>query len=315
MDAEYYKVRQEELDRYAQYGLNAARQLLFRAPQQPLWHYTTGGTLAKMLRSGSVWATQISCLNDHTEFRYAVRLLRDRFKGMRDDADRDTAWFANYIYDGLEIDGADNSYFFVFCMSWYKDDLSQWRAYAGGEGGICIGFDTAKMLEPKIKVPPYLLPVRYDRKDHKAIIDDVAHWTMQFFKEGLLLRPQAEYKAWADSFAERWRQQVIGIAPALKNEAFKGEAEWRLVCSLSPTEIDKVEILQRSSFISRHLPLSFGERLPIREVIIGPCRHPLVSAVSIDTYLRGRGYEINAEGENDPNKVTISRSSIPYQTV
>jgi hypothetical protein len=277
-------------------------------------NYTSVATFAKMLRTNSVWATQVSCLNDHTEFRYAVRLLRDKFKEMRGDADEQAAWFANYAYDALEFDGADNSYFFVFCMSLLRDDLSQWRAYAGGEGGVCIGFDAAKMLHAKIQLPPYLLPVRYEPGDHKTIVDDVAHWTVRFFKEGLALGPGADYTQWADSFSESWRQQVIGIAPALKDQAFRGEAEWRLVCSLHPDDISKVEILQRSSLISRHLPLPF-ERLPIREVIIGPCRHPFVSHVSVDTFLRGRGYEINGEGEIDPNKVTITRSAIPFQTV
>jgi hypothetical protein len=215
---------------------------------------------------------------------------------LRNHADAQTAWLANYIYDSLEQDGADNSYFFVLCMSFLRDDLSQW-------------------LQPNIGLRPYLIPVRYDSADHDAIIDDVTKWTIEFFKQGLPARPDAQTKEWADSFAQKWREQIIGIAPALKNKAFKNEAEWRLVCSLSPGDIDKVEILQRSSLISRHLPLHFGDKLPIREVIVGPCRHPLVSHVSIDTYLRGRGYAVNAEGENDPNKVTISRSNIPFQVL
>ena len=142
---------------------------------------------------------------------------------------------------------------------------------------------------------------------------NIAGATMKFFKEGLNKRPGGDRKRWADNFLETWREQVIYFAPILKDSAFEQEREWRLIYSLSPEKIDQIEIKQRSTLISRHLPLSFGDKLPIREVVVGPCRHPSVSLVSVGTYLRARGYQVNEVGENDPNKVTVSSSRIPFQ--
>jgi hypothetical protein len=101
----------------------------------------------------------------------------------------------------------------------------------------------------------------------------------------------------------------------LKDPAFSQEEEWRLVCSLGPADTNKIEIKQRQALISRHLPLKFGDKLPIREVLVGPCRHPNTSRISVADYLVAKGYQVNNKGENDPGKVTVSSSNIPFQTM
>jgi hypothetical protein len=88
-----------------------------------------------------------------------------------------------------------------------------------------------------------------------------------------------------------------------------------LVCSLGAEDAKKIEIQWRRTLIARHLPLSFGDKLPIREVLVGPCRHPNPSRISVADYLVANGYELNNTGENDPKKVTVSSSIIPFQTM
>jgi len=314
MTPDDYKVTGEERLKYSNFGKYAASNL-FQTLPSTLWYYTSANTFARILKSNSVWATQIACLNDHTEFRYSVRLLREEFKNVLDDPDKDKAFLARYLYETMENDGADASFFFVFCMSLVRDDLSQWRAYGGGEGGVSIGFNPGSFLIPEITARAYLFPVKYVPTEHNKIVQDVAKWTMVFFKDGLTQRPGANLKKWADEFLEAWREQVVYLAPALKHPSFKDEKEWRLTYALHPDDMGKIEILQRSTLISRHLPLSFGQKLPIREVIVGPCRHPSVSLVSVGTYLRAQGYLVNGVGENDISKVTVTSSSIPFQTM
>lgn len=313
-NTDFYAVTPEEQRQYNDFSLNAARQL-FQPLPPVLWYYTTGSTFVRILDSKSVWATQISCLNDHSEFRYSVRLLRDEFKKDLDNPDEDFCWLACHLYETLANDGADASFFFVICMSLVRDDLSQWRGYSGGEGGVCIGFDPAKMMDPNSLKKGFILPVLYRPDQQKLLIEDIAKWTMNFFKSGLVRRPGADRKQWAESFLEVWRDQVIYFAPILKDCSFAKEEEWRLIYSLSPDDVQKVEILQRSTLISRHLPLTFEDRLPIKEIIVGPCRHPSVSRISVGTYLEAKGYSLNREGENDPNKITLSSSKIPFQTM
>jgi hypothetical protein len=315
MQSDLYAVTEKERGDYLQYSTQVIKQI-FRPLPPTLWYYTSGSTFAHILKTNSVWSTQISCLNDHTEFRYAVRLLREEFKTLAHDADENVRWLAAYLYDTMAHDGADISQFFVFCMSLMKDDLSQWRAYGGGEGGVCIGFDPMRMMTtPDILKQGYLVPVLYLPNDHKVLVTSIAGATMRFFKEGLEQRLGGDRTQWAESFLEAWREQVIYFAPVLKDSAFVQEREWRLIYSLPHEKVEQIEIKQRSTLISRHLPLSFGDKLPIREVIVGPCRHPSVSLISVGTYLRAKGYQVNEVGENNPNKVTVSSSTIPFQTM
>jgi hypothetical protein len=309
-----YVITPEEKAVFSQFDMNMWRKL-FQPLPQTLWYYTSAGTFARIVKNGSVWSTQISCLNDHSNFRFSVRLLRDEIKQYIGHADEHIRFLAQHLYETLENDGADASWFFVFCMSNVRDDLSQWRAYGGGEGGVSIGFDPLKIMTDEMRKRGYLAPVRYRPEDHKAIVNDIAIATLKFFREGLERRPTADRTMWAERFFEAWRDHVIYCAPILKDRSFKDEQEWRLVVSLRPDDIVHVEIQQRSVFKSRHLPLSLGENLPIREVVVGPCRYPSVSRIKVGAYLHAQGYAINEGDARDPAKVTVSSSAIPFQSM
>ena len=145
-----------------------------------LWHYTTAATFAVIMKSKSIWATQISCLNDHMEFRHGVRLVREAIRLYKVPLhDKDTQWLAGYVDDALENEGAEISEFFVLCMSEAKDDLSQWRAYGGGENGVAIELCTP-VLQPDTQHSGYLRPVWYVENAQKGLAADIAKWTVDF---------------------------------------------------------------------------------------------------------------------------------------
>jgi len=308
-----YAIRPEEKQAYQEFCGKAFGRFRKPAPGR-LWYYTTADTFAQIIESKKIWATQISCLNDHSEFRYSVRLLREAMKGYTDQGfDADTRWLAEHVYTLLADDGADASWFFVLCMSEKKDDLSQWRAYGGGEGGVAIALRPQE-LRPRTQNFGGLAAVSYDEAKQQELVKDIAAATVELFKSGLASRPGAVREKWAEAFLIEWREAVIWFAPILKHPAFEKEEEWRLLCPFGPGDLTEIRIKQRQSLISRHLPLSFGDKLPICEVMVGPCRHPGVSRVSVDTFLQAKGYELNGEGESDLMKVTVSSSRAPFQT-
>ena len=106
------------------------------------------------------------------------------------------------------------------------------------------------------------------------------------------LQRRAYRKRWADAFLEEWKRRVIWFAPLLKDKAFAAEREWRLIVTLG-WDLKNVKIQQRQSLISRHLPLSFGLRVPLKSVMVGPCRNPNVSRVSVGTILNAKGYPVD----------------------
>src|SRR5207302_7163681 len=121
----------------------------------------SGQSLVSIIESGEIWATQVSCLNDESELRYAVRLLRQALHDRRAAATPTPD--EEYLYDRIEaelsVDTTASSEWFVACFSQVDDDLSQWRAYGGGEGGYAIGLLSSALGEVGARDQSYLAPV------------------------------------------------------------------------------------------------------------------------------------------------------------
>jgi hypothetical protein len=117
-----YTISSVEWAAYAEFGRRTIVDY-FKPFPNILWYYTSASTFATILKTKKIWSTQIACLNDTTEYRRSVRLLRDSFKQyVHGQYDENTKWFANHLHtDGLQDDG-DSSWFFVMCMSNRKDD-------------------------------------------------------------------------------------------------------------------------------------------------------------------------------------------------
>src|ERR1700723_398094 len=138
----------------------------------PLYHYTTGEGLVGILSSKQLWCTQISCLNDTTEFTYAIeefqKLVRTRLTEQHHPIQE---LFLRGLEQYLSAPDAERSQFFVTCFSEREDDLSQWRAYSGGEGGYAIQFDRIKLFLSELPRHPsdaaqILMRVQYNTEPH-----------------------------------------------------------------------------------------------------------------------------------------------------
>ena len=63
----------QEYRRFCQHHLPA----FSRALPPELWHYTSADGLIKILQSGQLWSTQITCLNDTLEQRFFGDLVHE----------------------------------------------------------------------------------------------------------------------------------------------------------------------------------------------------------------------------------------------
>jgi len=116
-----------------------------------------------------------------------VRLVREAIRTYTSEGySYDERWLADQVYALLEDEGSDNSQFFVLCMSEAKDDLSQWRAYAGGENGVALEL-RVPLLNPVVDSQAYLVPVCYD--DHiKACSRQTSRSRLCSFSSAALMR-------------------------------------------------------------------------------------------------------------------------------
>jgi hypothetical protein len=325
------RVTEDEKREYFDFVKSEIKKLGPKQLQPVLWHYTSGDGLIGIIKSGKLWLTQISCVNDATELRYSQSLLLQAIQrsqaqflsiearwerqetGQLQDEDDIIALF-NKAIAGLSADAAPTSEWFVGCLSSKDDDLSQWRAYAGGEGGYAIGFDTATMLLSLTQDQNYLTAVCYDEHVHNEIAQSVADATVVFYKKGLAARPSVNRQEWTAEFLTEWSRAITYIAPAIKHPTFEAEQEWRILRQLRETDVPDLCFRQRQSMLARHLPVpmhipgapSNNRLLPIAGVRIGPSRHKQISKISVADLLRGMKYP-----ESVYNNVLVSK--VPFQ--
>jgi len=292
-------------------------QLLAKPSPAILWHYTTGDGLIKIIQTGSLFSTQISCANDTSEFSYARDNILAAFKRKRSTiGNQDAFALLNYI-DAYSFPDTSTSEWFITCFSENRDDLSQWRAYGSGENGYSIGFNISAMMPKIISNKCSLVPVHYDLTTHTRLADAVAHATLQFFVQGWESRRSSgiTMDQWALSFKAAWIDEMTYLVPPMKHPGFAPECEWRIIHRLQTEDVDQMVYLQKQTLMSRHLPLKYGPAdasansglLPLNEIIVGPGRRKEVSRISVTDLLRTKKYP-------EP-VISVTMSGIPYQQV
>lgn len=309
-------IPREERSKYTAFAEELSKELksVSIPPNTRLWHYTNGSAVISILDSMSLYSTHISCLNDSSELRYASKLFREALAKLIPKISSNPASHAflkraiNYFAEDPTTPAQISAHQFVACFSTEKDDLSQWRAYGGGENGYAIGFNAGDLWGSKYSM---LARISYDPSLHTRLAHEAAERMVQFFQEGIVKCDPSDHAQWEEEFLQAWELTLTLVAPLVKDPAFIKENECRIVKSISSDELIDLKFLQRSNMMSRHLPLrppmrtpSTPYRLPIAEIIIGPCRHPQVSRLSVDTLLQQKGY----------TGVPVSISKIPFQT-
>jgi hypothetical protein len=280
-------------------------------PETVLWHYTSGSALLSIIDSGTLYSTQVSCLNDSTEVRYGARLFKDALSQLRSEYAGETQLLA-FIQETLTFFNEDPDFpvnaaipYFVTCFSLEGDDLNQWRSYCNGENGYAIGFKAGGL----IGIPNSLLVrVNYDRDAHLRLVLKAAHATVRFFKDGIEKNRAESIVQWTKEFLEVWDDVITQIAPMIKDPSFLSEKEFRIVHQLTTDDARSLRVIQKETMMTRHLPLrtpsiAVVPTLPIVGVRVGPCRHPAVTRISVDTALRQRGY----------GGGLVSSSSVPFR--
>ena len=135
-----------------------------------LYHYTSQKGLLGILQTKKLWMTNILYLNDSSEYRHTIDLLKSeiekrkkllpplKFEGLLSSKITPEDNINNrkhHILDILKmfcetlIDSSGKDTFpqrYVFSFSQKGNDLNQWRSYCPKEGGFSIGFDYQRLL-------------------------------------------------------------------------------------------------------------------------------------------------------------------------
>lgn len=255
------------------------------SPPDELFHYTSEENLINIVRSGNLWATECTFLNDESELRTGINVFREAVKYFNDSL------FVDLINSALEKWNDNSWMYFVISLSEHGDFLSQWRAYANDGMGCSIALD-AKCVRDRAgfgefvgidadKLPKetsnfyHLLKVVYK----KEIMQEIAHQFLQHAKHQFddlgVSDPSTDDKD-RETFilivALRLKEFIISF----KNEEFTEEQEWRVVSSLHRGD-PAIELRHTNYGIAPYTKINISprgqiksSRLPIMKIILGP---------------------------------------------
>lgn len=116
-----------------------------------LYHYCSTNTFYNIIKSRSIWLSDISKSNDSMELKW----IRGQFRLFLYKTWIDYAKINNHLlsiedykkFDEIDVlsemlSKSEITKNWVFCLSELSDDLGQWRGYADDGKGISIGFST-----------------------------------------------------------------------------------------------------------------------------------------------------------------------------
>lgn len=181
-----------------------------------LYHYTTQIGLMGIFRTRSIWASNIHYLNDAMEYRQTLELAKSV---LTNKLKEHWSHALTTVPMTMRLGALTGQSVFVTSFSEHRDQLSQWRGYCGDSLGFSVGFVSAQLEAVAKRNGFALLPCIYEKKRQIWLIEKIFELAMA--KVGKTEHPIEPIN---------WFVLTIGkIAPILKNDSFKEEAEWRLI--------------------------------------------------------------------------------------
>ncbi|ALO43996.1 DUF2971 domain-containing protein [Pseudoalteromonas phenolica] len=253
--------------------------------EEVIYHYTSVEVLMNMFngRNGksSLWASGANSMNDYLENHWVIEVVKRLpiqkiLSGILNRPDlginaKTIKKYESIYFEDLILDICSNRdsnvITFLSSLSYEKDKLSQWRAYADNGRGVAIGFTKSK-LKPFLKANNFRLnDVVYCEKEqynelerfmYNLIIEDVQNENDNIFESlnDTLLKD------------DRRLDCLLEWCATYKNPAFAEEKEVRIWCSRKLYR-EKIEFRHSQGSIIPFMNFSFDASC-IAEIVLGP---------------------------------------------
>ncbi len=265
-----------------------------------LYHYTDLEGLFGILRSRTIYATSIHCLNDSEEFRYGLARLVGAAEAVFPTGSPLEA-VARQIR--ASCDDRNLSSLFVASLSAHHDQLSQWRAYTP-KGGYSVGFDGRALARSARRFRFSLRPCIYDPREQEGLFRALLGRLKDSYERdgyGLL---EARPAFAVDAFSRSLR-----LLQLVKHPSFAEEAEWRLVSRPLPSAGPHIRWRARGPIPVPYLEIPLAksrEPLPLTRIVVGPMPNQELSALLLHDAVFTLG---------GLRSVEITTSETPYRSL
>jgi hypothetical protein len=255
-----------------------------------LYHYTSPSGLLGIIESGRLRATNVEYLNDQNELHHAIRVFLDELRGMASiETHVSRKEWLEYAY--REVDKSKYnlvSMSFVTCFSTLADDLSQWRGYGDGEGGISIGFDTLEVSKRIGKYGAILVPVVYSHTEQQKIVRFVLSWAAARISDRVNEIEDTKRAEFVTAWSGYLSDKLEVIALTFKSPAFKAESEWRIIYPMR--KIGEISVKPKKGHLS--LCIDFDMTVPT-ELTDWQRTWALENRTSFSNFMRADGKELS----------------------
>jgi hypothetical protein len=231
-----------------------------------LYHYTTGTGMLGIVKSKTIWATNIHSMNDANEFKLALQITRSLLK---EETDKDYTSAIELIASRLE--GIEGISICTASFSEEPDELSQWRAYTG-DYGFSIGFQTDILSIMAEEQGFFLAPCIYEYKKQITIIKEILNPYMEMLRYTDHLDSDNRSREQVNNFIKH----LVIYGPMLKHETFKEEHEWRLISYPLRAGHEQMEYRSGKSMITPHFCFKLchdNKPIKLHQIVVGPTPH------------------------------------------
>ncbi|MXV20332.1 DUF2971 domain-containing protein [Deinococcus xianganensis] len=271
--------------------LISERRIGFSDLPETIYHYTSAAGLHGMLTTNSVWLTHARSLNDSSEYLYGINLIAGVVARKTGNMANE---FRSAIYEWassqreaihsrspqMASSSTVDAYFFCLCRS--RDQLGQWRAYTPDAGGYAIGFSTGDFKRLLDESQTSMEPVIYDAPTQERIIEI---YIEEYYNS---ISTEGDPKLRSELFFTL-QSGLTYEAYKFKHAGFSQEDEIRIMYHKG-SEDCRVRVSQNYivPYIERAMP--DNEKLPIREIIVGPTSDPSRSIHGLVQLLKHHKY-------------------------
>lgn len=198
------------------------------------YHYTSVETLFKIVEGRKLRLSNISFMDDKTEFEWLWRLVEEEIIKRRTsenstEIDRKNLGDLQIKIDrwrgpNAETGGRPIPYLFCGSFTELEDDHGQWTEYAAGGSGVAIGVDLSKItLATKDRNLDMRRRISYDVPEQRRSVNKILdHFIGQFIGQ------TARGEFFSDPFLDLF-QRIAWQAATCKDPKFLKEKEVRLV--------------------------------------------------------------------------------------
>jgi Protein of unknown function (DUF2971) len=291
------------------------QQLLTRKPMGTLYHYTNQVGLLSILETKTLWASKMQYLNDASELLHSLNILKMIITKRKSDAKS---------YDEIELLGKLEKalrfiytvHVFVGSLSAAGDLLSQWRSYCPDGSGFSIGFEPTHLHSALSQYNFLLAPCVYDSQEQWALlnelVDDALDPSATFTENSFLPEVNPGLARLSEKLGPRasnFLKEFLKVGSLLKNDSFRQEEEWRIVCGVIPDNNPEFQIRTGRSMLTPYRKVKLhGEDglVQIDELIVGPTPHK-------DLAKQAAWNLLNSRCSNGIIGKKVKSSRIPYR--